>query len=383
VSDRLTILMTCGAGPGVVGHIDAARGNGYAPVRIVVGDVSADENAGFALADDRVLLPSASDPQLVDELLAICGRYDVDVLWPVFDGELEPLSASRERFEAEGVRLLLADDATVRLCLDKAAFFQRLADTGLVPPSRVARSSDELRSAAEAFGYPDRRVAVKPIRGTGGRGFHVIDAGHDDRERFFDARPDVTSCTLDAAADALARREGRDDGAAGVLVMPFVEGEEYGCDALADDGQIVAAVTRHKRPPFRDGMHTRIVVDEDPVVIGVVQRVLDAIGATGLLSVDLREDDDGDLRVLEINPRAGAYLGMACARIDLFGLALGRLFGQLTDVDAMRRSSEPIVALRYWADMVHLDGRPRVLGGAAACERVVSQTSDCAGGCWT
>lgn len=360
MSDELTILITSGAGPGVVGHIDAVRNNGYAPARVVVGDVSADENAGFALADEWVQIPPADDAGLVDELMAICRRYDVDVLWPVYDGELEPLAASRKRFENEGVRLLLAGEATVRLCLNKAAFHERLADVGCGMPFRLVRSAEELHAAAEALDYPDRPVTVKPIRGTGGRGFHVIDADYDAGARFFDDRPDATRRTLEIAAAAMERDDAhRRDG---VLVMPFIQGAEYGCDVLAEEGRIVAAVTRHKLPPVREGMHTRIVVEEATDVIAVVKRVIGGIGADGLLSVDLREDDDGKLRVLEINPRAGAYLGMACARTDLLGLALARLYDRSVEVDEYRRASAPIVGLRHWTDMVQVDGRFRAMG---------------------
>ena len=362
-----TILMTCGAAPGVVGHMDAARGNGYAPVRIVVGDVSEDENVGFALADETVRIPPATDPDLVDKLLDICREHEVDVVWPVYDGELEPLAAARRRFESEGVRLLIADEGTVRLCLDKAAFYGRLADTGWVPICQVVRTGDELQAAAAALGYPRRRVAVKPTRGTGGRGFHVIDAGAASRARFLGERAEGTVCTLGAAVEALGHDDGRDVPGE-ILVMPFVEGAEYGCDVLAEDGEVVAAVTRRKLPPVRDGFHTRIIVDEAPKVVATVANVVGAIEADGLLSVDLREDEAGRLKVLEINPRAGAYLGMACVRIDLFGLALARLFEQPAEVAAFRRSSQSIVGVRYWADLVQVAGQPLPLSRPVRCE---------------
>jgi carbamoyl-phosphate synthase large subunit len=378
MSRRLTILMTCGAGPGAVGHIDAARRNSHASVRVVVGDVSADQNVGFALADDTVQIPPATDPDLGETLRAICRQHDVDVLWPVFDGELEPLSAVRDRFEAEGVRLLLADAATIRLCLDKAAFHQRLAETGWVLPSRVVRSADELKAAAETLGYPDRPVVVRPVRGTGGRGVHVIEAAPAAREAFFTAKADSTVCDLATAAAAV-------DGCVpcgpgGLLVTPFIAGGEYGCDVLAEGGEILAAVTRQKLPPVREGMHTRIVVEEDADVLSIVADVLGAIRADGLLSVDLRKDDQGRLRVLEINPRAGAYLGMACARIDLLGLALAKLLDESVEVAAFRRSSERIMGLRYWADLVQVDGQSRPLGWAGSSTEDRVSALDGAGG---
>jgi carbamoylphosphate synthase large subunit len=284
----------------------------------------------------------------------------VDVVWPVYDGELEPLAEASSRFEAEDVRLLMCDAATIGLCLDKAAFHERLAETGWVLPHRVVRSTDELRAAAEELGYPDIVLAVKPVRATGGRGFHVIAASYDPGARFFDARSDVTTCTLEVALDAMATRDAQASSA--VLVTPHVDGDEYGCDVLADDGEAVAAVTRRKLPPIREGMHTRIVVDEDQRVSSMASDVVREIKADGLLSVDLREDADGSLRLLEINPRAGAYLGMACTKIDLFGLALAKLFGRALDVDAHRKASGVVMGVRYWADLVHIDGMPRVLG---------------------
>jgi len=361
VTNPLTVLMTCGTGPGVVGHIDALRHNTYAPVRVVVGDVAADPNAGFALADGHVAWPSAHDPGLIDTMLEICDRHRVDVLWPVFDGELEPLVASRRRFEVRGIRPLLADEETVRTCLDKAAFHHRLMGTETVLPFRTVGSSEELRAAALAFGYPDHRVVIKPTRAAGGRGFHVLDARQNGYDRFFSERPDATFCTLDMAMEAMSRRS--DANGQFLLVMPFIDGPEYGCDMVADKGRLLAAVTRAKYPPLHEGMHTRIVVGEDGKVLHVAERVIGSLRADGLLSMDLRADRDGRLWVLEINPRAGAYLGMACRRIDLMGLALAKLFGDRPEVGRFRRSSDDTVGLRYWSDMVLVDNRPRILGG--------------------
>ncbi len=351
--------MTCGSGPGVVGHIDALRRNTYVPVRIIVGDVSTDQNAGFALADGRVSLPSAGDPELVDTLLAICRQYGVDVVWPVFDGELEPLAAARRRFEGRHVQLLLAGESTVRLCLDKAAFHERLAEAELSPPFRIVHSGDELQAAVRLFGYPERRVAVKPARGAGGRGFHVLDAHFRIGDHFFSSKPDSVFCTLETVLEAMSHR--RDAAGSPLLVMPYLEGREYGCDALTEDGRIVLAVTRDKHPPVHEGMHTQILVGEDPEVLGVAERVVAAVRAEGLISIDLRADADGRLWVLEINPRAGAYLGMACERIDLIGLALARLYERKRDADVFRRTSEQIVGLRYWADLVQTDEYTRIL----------------------
>ncbi len=354
MSEPRTILMTCGDGPGVVGHIHALRNNMHAPVRVVVGDVSADENIGFALADASVQLPPSSDSALIDKLLDVCSRLSVDVLWPVFDGELEPLAAARERCTSKGVDVLGCDVKTVELCLDKGRFLQRLGKTGLVPPAEIVRSAAELEAAAETFGYPDRPVAVKPTRGTGGRGFHVIDAGYEPARGFFDERPDSMRCDLATAAAALEARPATTG--ADVLVMPYVSGREFGCDVLADGGDVLACVTRRKLPPIRERMHTRIVVAEEPGPIGVVAALVGAIGATGLLSVDLREDEDGQRKVLEVNPRAGAYLGMSCARIDLMGMALAHLAGERPTATSYRRTSEEIVAIRHWSDRVQKRG---------------------------
>lgn len=359
MKEPITVLMTSGAGPGVVGHIDAADRNHFAPVRMMVGDVSDHANAGFALAQCAVTILPADDPGMIDRLLDVCRGYGVDVLWPVYDGELEPLAEAGSRFEADGVRLLTADPTTTRLCLDKAAFHERLSDTGWVLPFKVVASEDELRAAADQFGHPRARLAIKPTRATGGRGFHIIDADHDPAAAFFDDRAAATICTLDAAAEALAART--HDPNDPVLVMPYIDGDEYGCDVLAERGNVLAAVTRRKLPPVREGMHTRIIVDEDPRVISLASRVVAEIGADGLLSIDLRQDDDGDLRVLEINPRAGAYLGMACSRIDLLGMALAKLFGQSPEVEDYQNSSGSIVGVRYWADLVSIDDEPRVL----------------------
>ncbi len=369
MSDRLTILMTSGAGPGVVGHVDAARRNGFAPVHMIVGDVSPDENIGFALADEHVHLPRAGEQELIEELLILSARYDVDVVWPVFDGELEPLAAARERFGKKGVRLLLPDEATVRLCLDKAEFYRQLAGSGLAPTAWPVTDVETLKEAAAACGYPARPVVIKPVRATGGRGFHVVRGEGDSGVSFFSARADHTTCTLDDVV--VAMRQAPEGQCPAMLVMSYLGGEEIGVDVMAARGAVVAAVTRKKLPPIKDGMHTRIVIDEEAEALEVTERLVERIGADGLLSVDLRRDGSGELQVLEVNPRAGAYLGMACMRIDLFGLALSSLYELPLDAAECRRATRPMVGLRYWADRVLDRGIWRRLGDCATDEMEV------------
>ena len=62
------------------------------------------------------------------------------------------------------------------------------------------------------------------------------------------------------------------------------------------------------------------------------------------------------LRLLEVNPRPGAYIGMSCARLHLLAWALDRLCGRAARPRAAYVGDERIRSgLRAFADLVAAD----------------------------
>jgi len=373
----LRILITSGGGPGVWGLLYALRHLPRRDAIVVVHDPDPFETLGTKLADESVRLPPAADPSYVEELLRYCRRTGVDVLIPVYDGELLAVAERADEFREGSTQVLLPPADIVRLCVNKWQTYERLAGTALLPQHALARSQDETSAAIARLGYPVRVLCVRPVDQTGGRGLHILDADVDDfRTRMF-GKPGPVRCTAD---EFLAlRAKGPADFP--LIVSEYLEGEELGVDLLADQGRVIEMVVRRKWGPLVHGNPTRIAFRERAGERRWVRHLAAALGLDGLFAIDARYDAEGILKLLEVNARPGAYLGMTCTRIHLLAWAIDRLLGaENADRRTYYAEQPPAAAMRVFADVMTGPGLARPLAIVDENEPGVGYESALSGG---
>ena len=118
-------VVTGAGGPSAVSFMSAVS-----PDRVELFAADIDPYAaGLYLvpSDRRWIVPRGEDPAFADDLLERCAAARIDVMVPTVDTELLILARRRDEFAAIGVRLLLANEDTVALCLDKALLLARCA----------------------------------------------------------------------------------------------------------------------------------------------------------------------------------------------------------------------------------------------------------------
>lgn len=222
-------------------------------------------------------------------------------------------------------------------------------------------SVEELQDAIESLGYPREILCVRPHFGTGGRGIHLLDSQSADKVRQFRSKPGPWRGTADAFVEWY--RVAGDDYP--LLVTAFLPGVELGIDVLANDGRVDALVVRQKGGAVRDGNPERITFVEDDAVTRWTSELADRLSLSGLVSIDARYDAAGVLRLLEVNPRPGAYIGMSCRRLHLLAMALDRLLDQPQPLAAYVPAEPATGGLRFFADGVTVGSTFEVLNPTA------------------
>jgi carbamoyl-phosphate synthase large subunit len=159
------VLLTGAGGAAAVSFIKAVGGT---TARLHAADMDPFA-AGLYLvpAAQRHRVLAGADPAFVPHLLQLCRRHAVEVLVPTVDSELLAIARARSDFESAGVRLLLASEETLSLCLDKLALLR--ACEGAVPVGRYAVLDRAFAAAGWAF-----PLIAKPRTGSGSRGIEVI-----------------------------------------------------------------------------------------------------------------------------------------------------------------------------------------------------------------
>ena len=285
---------------------DAGRGSAIAIIRslgrrgaYVVAADSDRRSPGFysRYTAGRVCYSSPrDDPRaVVDRLLAAAREHAVDLVIPVTDDVILPLSSERERFD--GVcRLALPDAAALAVTTDKQATLDLARREGVpVPRTEVVETARQAREHAEALGWP---VVVKP---------HTSRSYHDGgRIEAFSVSYAETPADLEKQVRRLERR-------AAVLLQEYYRGEAHGVGLLMERGRPLAAF-QHRRlreVPVTGGASSfRESVELNRVLFDHAVCLLGALSWTGIAMVEFKIGSDGP-RLMEINGRVWGSFPLA------------------------------------------------------------------------
>lgn len=304
------ILVTGAGGPAAISFLKAIKN---LPIEVHVADMDP-LAAGLYLVDQsqRALLPAGDAPDFVDCLLATCVARNIDVLVPTVDSELLALSSQRDRFEHQGIQLLLASHDTLALCLDKWSLLQLCQGHVFIPKSTIFDDSFN----PEGWNFP---LIVKPRRGSGSRDIHMA------KNR--------------TELEYLLR--GKD-----WLVQEFLCGKEYSVDVIANaQGEVLAAVPR-ERTKIDSGVAVASHTLNDPILIEAAKAVARLIGLTHVANVQFRLDENGTPGLLEVNCRFPGTMALTVAAgINMPALTLMELFGK--NIDPRELVFQEIAVVRY------------------------------------
>lgn len=293
---------------------------------------------GFDQADQIFVEPkSVKVDEYVAWTLDFAKRHEVTHF---FVGRQARYITEREsEFAAAGVKLMFSlspeqwDDID-----DKSLFYKRLLAAGhadMLPiwhtwNDNGNQSLSALVSEIRATeGVVSREACVKPVRGIFGEGFFRFSSNPDPRQQLFKPEAKIMRHedfgTL-ARASALNLKKNQD-----WMVMEFLPGPEYSVDTLAHDGKIVTYVARQKGEIDSEGQ----IISGDADIAVQLKNLAEVFNLSGVFNAQFRRDVDGNLKVMEINPRFSGGMGMslkAGVNLPLCWLTLALNNGHMDDV---------------------------------------------------
>lgn len=274
------------------------------------------EFAAACIADRVHQVPTIGGAEYIPALLEIARKHRIDLLIPLLDVELLPISTARDLLAEAGCHAVISSPGVVQVCRDKILTYHFLVRHGIDTP-RTWPAEEVVRRVRHKFPY-----FIKPKAGSASKGSFIIrDLG------------DLQSLTP-RIHDA--------------MIQEFVPGIEYTLDVYTGyDGRPRCVVPR-QRLEVRGGEVTkaRTVKRKDIMQVGV--RVCEALAnCRGCITIQLIATPENRLRVIEINPRFGGGVPLAIrAGADFPGWLMAQWLGRKPAI-RLDKFEDDLLMLRY------------------------------------
>ena len=234
-----------------------------------------------------------SREEYVEQVLECCRDSGAAFLVPGGEQPMVLLGAEAERFEAEGVRVLMNSPEVIRLCSDKASTFQALRSLGIPIPG-TAPIGEEFDPWT--VGLP---CIVKPARDSGGSVGVFFAPSAEEVKVYADyiRRMGRTPIAQEYVDDS----EG--EFTIGVLSLP--NSQLVGSIALRRVFDTKLSVSYRGRGGLISSGYSQGYIDVFPEFCQQAEHIATALNSTGPINVQGRVRD-GVLLPFEINPRFSA-----------------------------------------------------------------------------
>jgi len=241
---------------------------------------------------------STSEPQaFVDSILEFAKAQQIDLILPVTDWTLGPLSAERERF-AGICKLAIPSQVAVDFASDKFRTVQKARELGIeVPKTALLHSIADLDSHGD-FEFP---VVVKDR-------FSV---------RWIEQKAVFGSVSYAYSAAELEKKVAdRLEKAGDILLQEFVSGEGIGFSCFVVAGQVFLPfqwLRLREVDPRGSASSARKSIPIDDDLVRRSSQLITAMSFEGIAMVEYKRTKDGRLVLMEINGRPWGSIGLPFA----------------------------------------------------------------------
>lgn len=309
-----TVLVSGGGGAAAVSTIKSLRVGGF-DGRIISTDADP-LSAGLYLADGFRVVPKAKDPEFYPAVKRLIEEERIGVIFPTSGFDIYEFARRKRELEAMGVVVAMSDLDAMTTCANKWEFY--LKTHGAFPMPETSRDP------ASWHRFP---CFVKPVFGKGSRDSYRCDT-----------REEIEYHTAHS----------RD-----MIVQEYLPGEEYTVDVLSDLSGVPRLAVPRARLETKDGISSKGRVFRDEEMERLCLEIGRHLNLKGPVCMQLKRDEGGRLKFLEINPRiGGGSMFTTLAGVNIPMLLLDLIAGR----ELAPAMPNEIVVLRYYEEVV-LDAR--------------------------
>lgn len=225
-------------------------------------------------ADKPLLLEPAGSEKYIRNLIKICKEYEIDLVIPFIDPELEILAAHKNEMIAKCKTLvLISDPEIVKIGSDKLLTWKFFKSNGIPTPNTWTKRDFMVVPNSE---FP---VILKPRFGSASKGIKI--------------------CNTKDEVEFYTKKEEED-----FIIQEIISGSEITLDVLCDTKSCCLSVVPRKRLKVRAGEVERGMTIESQELIYLSIKIVELLKPVGPINIQCFLTEKGPV-FTEINPRFG------------------------------------------------------------------------------
>ena len=247
---------------------------------IIGADINNQNEIATSLdVDEYYKFPYATNDEYIPFIIDFCEKHSVDYYYAVIDKEVTSISRNRDKFEAIGTRLCVANYEFVEICHYKDRFSKWIEEN--IPEISI-RTYKNIKEASDAE-YP---LFIKPVEGVASTGCRRIDSYAE-------------LCLAVSNENSM-------------IIQDYVEGQNITVDCFRNKktGQKAQA---QRRELLRNGNGCGIAVEifKDEELGKICDFLIESLDLNGAANIEFFATENG-YRIIEINPRLSAGAIYSC-----------------------------------------------------------------------
>jgi len=271
-------------------------------------------SAGFYLSDFYYVLPRINDINFINRAYEVLQREKINLILPTSGFDIIPYSKHKNELEKMGVSCFFSDYETIELCDNKFKFYEKIKND--FPTPKYSMFCKEVKE------FP---VFVKPVNGKGSRNIYLCNS-KSELEYVVNKYPEM-------------------------LVCEYLPGREYTIDVLSDMNGIPICAIPRERIETKDGISFKGKVEKNLQMQKLCMSLAQYIGLKGPSCMQMKQDNNGEFKFIEVNPRMGGGTIMA----TLAGVNIPHLILKLhnkIEIQPAEVVFNEITVLRYYEEIV-------------------------------
>lgn len=256
-----------------------------------------------------------------------CKKHNIDIFFVRY--KCETLCKYKHMFDEIGVKATFVTDFDNYIILNnKAMTYEAIRNDDIVniPPYKVVTTFEEYKEAYNMIKREGFDVCLKPVVGIGAVGFKVVKEHLTAYEEL--QVGGSTTISKERLDNILKNKKSFDP----IMVLGYLDGEEYSVDCLANNGELIDAIPRVKVSNYVQFMRPK------KEYIEIAKKLSKKFNLSHIFNFQIKYHND-KIYLIEINTRMSGGIFKACSTgVNIMTKELDLLLGRdvKSDINNMR-----------------------------------------------